>query len=228
MSKKSQKQLEIEKQYKKEVNRLNRFIKRAEKRGYRFLEKAIPRQVKNPTKASIERLKKIKTSDLYAKATALSETGKIISGTEKRKEEKRIASEKVWQSRRRKKDEKDLEKMQQNKTESNPFNMGQIVYRKIKSLISDFWEDKGKGARLLKDELETQIKAYGFNSVMYSISQAPSDVLELSEKVAKYRSGSPQSVNALTNLSNLITGEIPTSEKLQELEEVWSADYESF
>ncbi len=63
---------------------------------------------------------------------------------------------------------------------------------------------------------------------MYSISQAPSDVLELSEKVAKYRSGSPQSVNALTNLSNLITGEIPTSEKLQELEEVWCADYETF
>ena len=158
----------------------------------------------------------------------MSETGKIISGTEKLKEEKRIASAKAWETTRRKQDEKELAKMQQNKTESNPFNMGQIVYRKIKSLIFDFWEDKGKGARLLKDELETQIKAYGFNAVMYSISQAPSDVLELSEKVAKYKSGSPQSVNALTNLSNLITGEIPTSEKLKELEEVWNADYESF
>ena len=30
MSKKSQKQIEIEKEYKKEVNRLNRFIKQAE------------------------------------------------------------------------------------------------------------------------------------------------------------------------------------------------------
>ena len=228
MPKKSQNQQEIEKQYKKEVNRLNRFIKQAEKRGYRFPEKVIPRQVKKPTKASIERLKKIKSSDLYAKATALSETGKIISGTEKRKEEKRIQAEKAWRTRRRKKDEKELEKMQQNKSESNPFSMGQIVYRKIKSLISDFWEDKGKGARLLKDELEMQIKAYGFNAVMYSISQAPSDVLELSEKVAKYRSGSPQSVNALTNLSNLITGEIPTTEKLKELEEAWRSDYESF
>lgn len=228
MPKKSQKQIEIEKEYKKEVNRLNRFIKQAEKRGYRFNQNAIPRQVKKPTKASIERLKKIKTSDLYAKATALSESGKIISGSEKRKEEKRISSEKAWQTRRKKKDEKEFEKMQQNKSKSNPFNMGNIVYRKIKSLIFDFWEDKGKGARLLKDELETQIKAYGFNAVMYSISQAPSDVLQLSEKVAKYRSGSPQSVNALTNLSNLITGEIPSSEKLKELEEVWSADYETF
>lgn len=228
MPKKSQKQIQIEKEYKKEVNRLNRFIKQAEKRGYRFNQNAIPQQVKKPTKASIVRLKKIKPSDLYAKATALSETGKIISGTEKRKEERRIAGQKTWQTRRRKQDEKELEKIKQNKSESNPFNMGQIVYRKIKSLISDFWEDKGKGARLLKDELETQIKAYGFNAVMYSISQAPSDVLELSEKVAKYRSGSPQSVNALTNLSNLITGEIPTTEKLKELEDVWSADYETF
>lgn len=228
MAKKTQKQLEIEKQYKKEVNRLNRFIKQAEKRGYRFSEKAIPRQVKNPTKASIERLKKIKNADLYGKATALSETGKVISGAEKRKEERRITAEKAWQTRRRKKDEKELEKMQQNKTESNPFNMGQIVYRKIKALISDYWEDKGKGARLLKDELETQIKSYGFNAVMYSISQAPSDVLGLSEKVAKYRSGSPQSVNALTNLSNLITGEVPNMEKLKELEETWSTDYEAF
>lgn len=228
MSKKSQKQLEIEKQYKKEVNRLNRFIKRAEKGGYRFEQNAIPRKVKRPTKASIERLKKIKNADLYAKATALSETGKVITGTEKRKEERRLASEKAWQTRRRKQDEKQLEEMQQNKTESNPFNMGQIVYRKIKSLITDFWEDKGKGARLLKDELETQIKSYGFNAVMYSISQAPSDVLELSEKVAKYRSGSPQSVNALTNLSNLITGEVPDMEKLKELEETWGSDYETF
>ena len=227
MPKKSKKQIQLEKEYRKEVNRLNRFIKQAEKRGYRFSENAIPKQVKRPTQASIERLKKIKSSDLYSKATALSESGKIISGTEKRKEEKRISSEKALQTRRRKKDEKELEKIQQNKSESNPFSMGQIVYRKIKSLISDFWEDKGKGARLLKDELEMQIKAYGFNAVMYSISQAPSDVLELSEKVAKYRSGSPQSVNALTNLSNLITGEIPTSEKLKELEEVWSEDYES-
>ena len=228
MSKKSKKQLEIENQYKKEVNRLNRFIKQAEKRGYRFEQNTIPRQVKRPTKASIERLKKIKNADLYAKATALSETGKVITGTEKRKEEKRLASKKAWQTKRRKQDEKQLEEMQQNKIESNPFNMGQIVYRKIKSLISDFWEDKGKGARLLKDELETQINSYGFNAVMYSISQAPSDVLELSEKVAKYRSGSPQSVNALTNLSNLIIGEVPDMEKLKELEETWGSDYETF
>lgn len=228
MSKKSQKQLEIEKQYKKEVNRLNRFIKQAEKRGYRFEQNAIPRQVKKPTKASIERLKKIKNVDLYAKATALSETGKVISGTEKRKEERKNSSEKAWQTRRRKQDEKELEKIQQNKSGTNPFNMGQIVYRKIKSLIYEHWEDKGKGARLLKDELDTQIKAYGFNAVMYSISQAPSDVLELSEKVAKYRSGSPQSVNALTNLSNLITGEVPNMQKLKELEEMWSSDYETF
>lgn len=228
MSKKSQERIEIEEEYKKEVKRLNAFIKRAEKRGYRFPQNALPPRVKKPTKASIKNLKKITNADLFAKATALSETGKIISGTEKLKEVRRIASAKAWQTRRRKQDEKELEKIQQNKSESNPFNMGQIVYRKIKSLISDFWEDKGKGARLLKDELETQIKAYGFNAVMYSISQAPSDVLELSEKVAKYRSGSPQSVNALTNLSNLITGEIPTSEKLQELEEVWVADYETF
>lgn len=228
MAKKSQKQVDIERQYRKEVNRLNRFIKRAEKRGYRFDEKAIPQQVKRPTKASIERLKKITPSVLYAKSTALSENGKIISGSEKRKEEKRISAAKGWETRRRKQDALEYEKISQNKTESNPFGMGQIVYRKIKSLISDFWEDKGKGARLLKDELDMQIKSYGFNAVMYSISQAPSDVLELSEKVAKYKSGSPQSVNALTNLSNLITGEIPSTEKLKELEDVWSADYEAF
>lgn len=228
MAKKSQKQIQIEKEYKKEVNRLKRFIKQAEKRGYRFQQNAIPRQVKKPTKASIERLKKIKNADLYTKATALSETGKIITGTEKRKEEKRLASEKAWQTRRRKQDEKELEEIQQNKSESNSFNMGQIVYRKIKRLISDYWEDNGKGARLLQDELETQVKAYGFNAVMYSISQAPSDVVELSEKVVKYRSGSPQSVNALTNLSNLISGEVPDMEKLKELEEIWSSDYETF
>ena len=47
MSKKSQKQIEIEKEYKKEVNRLIRFIKQAEKRGYRFSQNAIPHKLKN-------------------------------------------------------------------------------------------------------------------------------------------------------------------------------------
>lgn len=228
MGKKSQERIEIENEYKEEVKRVNRFIKRAEKRGYRFPQNVIPKHVKKPTKASIEKLKKIKYTDLYAKATAVSESGKVISGIEKQKEVRRIASKKAWETRRRKQDEKEYKELLQNKSESNPFNMGQIVYRKIKSLIYEHWEDKGKGARLLKDELESQIKAYGFNAVMYSISQAPSDVLELSEKVAKYRSGSPQSVNALTNLSNLITGEVPSMKRLKELEETWNIDYEAF
>lgn len=78
--------------YKKQVERINRFYKRAENRGYRFHEKVsleIPQRV---TKKSLEIIQSIKPKQLYEQAEYLDPTtGKIVTGIEGRRIERRAA-----------------------------------------------------------------------------------------------------------------------------------------
>lgn len=74
-------QTEAEQQYKKELARIKRFIKSAEKRGYSFPESAIPKQPKNITPASVNRLRKVTPTTLYKKSEyRIPGTGEVISG----------------------------------------------------------------------------------------------------------------------------------------------------
>lgn len=91
-------------EYQKELNRIKRFVKSAEKRGYRFETDPIPKKVKNPTNKSIERLQKITSATLYSKATYFDPILQSrISGTEERKLIRSRASKKAAQTRAAKK-----------------------------------------------------------------------------------------------------------------------------
>ncbi len=71
----------IKQEYEKEIKRLQRFITKAEKQGFTFESDVIPKRPKRITRASVNRLAKIKPSTLYAKSTYKTETGQIVSGT---------------------------------------------------------------------------------------------------------------------------------------------------
>ena len=102
MSKKK-KQTPLQLEHKKQVKRLKQAIARAEKRGYIFPEDIIPEKPKRITRKTVERLKKIKTTELYAKAEKLDiETGELIPGTEARKQERSEASKKAARTRKEK------------------------------------------------------------------------------------------------------------------------------
>lgn len=89
--------------YKKEVDRIKRAVKRAEKKGYIFEEDVIPKIPKRVTKQAVERVKKYKTPDIYKKAQKLDyETGELTKGTVARKQERSEASKKGWEERKRK------------------------------------------------------------------------------------------------------------------------------
>lgn len=78
--------------YKKQVQRIKNFYKRAEKRGYRFNTKLDLDMPKRVTKKALKQITDIKPKELYSNAQYLdSDTGKVVTGVEGRVIERRKA-----------------------------------------------------------------------------------------------------------------------------------------
>ena len=60
---------QIELEYQKELKRINRFIKQAEKRGFTFGNYKPPKKPKTVTKKSVQTLKRVTPTTLYSKAS---------------------------------------------------------------------------------------------------------------------------------------------------------------
>lgn len=87
--------------WEKETKRINEFIKRAEKRGYRFEKNIIPNTPKRITKKQLDILKNLNKNTLYKYAEFLDDdTGKIVSGIEGRHIERSRAAKKAWDTRK--------------------------------------------------------------------------------------------------------------------------------
>lgn len=92
MTQREQKAKAYEKAYKKELSRIKRFVKAAQKRGYRF-DFQIPEPPKTYTKKQVEKLHKISPTTLYKKAKYYDlESGEILKGLEGRKLERSRAA----------------------------------------------------------------------------------------------------------------------------------------
>lgn len=95
----NKKQSKIKQEYRRVRRNLLRKINRATKRGY-IIDNIVPAIPKKPTEASIRRLEKI-SANLYEKVKAIDfETGEIIRGTERRKQERKEAAAKAQETRR--------------------------------------------------------------------------------------------------------------------------------
>ena len=80
------KNITVKDEYQKELNRIKRFVKSAHKRGQRLETDPIPKEVKNPTKKSVERHQKITPATLYSKSTYFDPVLQTrVSGTEEQK-----------------------------------------------------------------------------------------------------------------------------------------------
>lgn len=100
---KKKKPTQLQLDYRKQVKRLKQAVRRAEKRGYIVPDNIIPEQPKRITRKSVERLKKITTNDIYAKAEKLdTETGELISGEVARKQERSEVAKKAAKTRKNK------------------------------------------------------------------------------------------------------------------------------
>jgi flavodoxin len=230
-----------EQQYNKELRRIKQFIRRAEKRGYQFSADIIPEKPQRITQASVRKLQKIKPTNLYKKSVAISEEGYVITGTERRAEERKQSAQKAIQTKReriakasvptkgfekerRKQDKRDKERLKTDADFRNKFSQGEIVYNQILDAINSVGRDHQRAADHLKSVLDHEISTYGKDVVLRSIGEAPQEAIELADIALRYNPGDNRHDDAIRELLMLITGTIPTAEEARDLQNAIDSD----
>lgn len=213
------------KEYNKERNRIKRFIRNAEKRGFVFEPNLIPPKPKTITSGSIRRLSKIRPAKLYKKAYAISAvTGQPISVEQRKREIRQEASRKAWETRRRKKDQEEYNRINSDKEWQDMFHASRLVWNKVQSMIATVGVQQSQSADLLNNLLNSQIEQYGADIVLYSIAQASEDFLSTCEVIIKYHPSSAVSRTAVQHLYTLISGNLPSDAEQAEIDKALAND----
>lgn len=216
---KTTKKSQLLKEYNKERNRIKRFIRYAEKRGYVFEPNLLPPKPKTITSGSVRRLSKIRPARLYKKAYAISEvTGQPITVEERKREIRQASARKAWETRRRKKDQEEYNRIKTDKEWQQTFHASKIVWDKVQSMIANVGVQQSQSADLLNNLLNSEIEKYGVDSVMYSIAQASEDFLSTCEVIIKYHPNSDVSRTAVQHLYTLISGNLPSDLEQEEID----------
>lgn len=219
------KKSQLLKEYNKQRNRIKRFIRNAEKRGYVFEPNLIPPKPKTITSGSIRRLSKIRPAQLYSKAYAISAvTGQPITVEQRKREIREQAARKAWETRRRKKDQEDYNLIKSNKEWQHMFHTSKLVWDKVQSMIANVGVQQSQSADLLSNLLNSEIEKYGADVVLYSISQASEDFLSTCEVIIRYHPDSAVSRTAVEHLYTLISGNIPSDAEQAEIDKALAND----
>lgn len=219
------KKSQLLKEYNKERNRIKRFIRNAEKRGYVFEPNLIPPRPKTITSGSIRRLSKIRAAQLYNKAYAISAvTGQPITVEQRKREIREEASRKAWETRRRKKDEADYNRIKSNKEWQKMFHASKLVWDKVQSMIANVGVQQSQSADLLNNLLNSEIEKYGSDTVLYSIAQVSDDFLATCEVIIKYHPSTAVSRTAVQHLYTLISGNLPNDAEQAEIDKALASD----
>ena len=116
-NKKSEYQKQLEELYQKERKALLQKARRARSRGYTPPE--IPKKPKRITEGSIRKLRNLR-EHLIEKSTYKTETGKIITGKERQKQERQAKAKKGAETRKRKQEERTKQTQQTTQQPAQP------------------------------------------------------------------------------------------------------------
>lgn len=222
---KTTKKSQLLKEYNKERNRIKRFIRYAEKRGYVFEPNLIPPKPKTITSGSVRRLSKIRPAQLYKKAYAISAvTGQPITVEQRRREIREEASRRAWETRRIKKDQEDYNRIKTSREWQETFHASKLVFDKVQSMIGNVGVQQSQSAELLNNLLNSEIEKYGADSVLYSIAQASEDFLATCEVIIRYHPSSAVSRTAVDHLYVLISGNLPSDAEQAEIDKALASD----
>lgn len=219
-------------QYKKEIKRIKRFIKRAEKRGYSFSFKE-PEPPKRIRKESVERLKKITPEKLYASSMyrGLYSDFRELGGLEARKRERSTSAKKGAETRKRKKEQ---EKREQEKTPIFDFineiisminelpNGRYISYQ----VFLDFTSHKKFLISLINDRADIASQYNTFEKYSNYLNDNKDRIIVLLDKIM-HDSNESEIIASFNELAEILKGSALSFEEAEMIEEL-NQYYESF
>lgn len=195
--------------HKKQLSRVKRFIVRAKKRGYKFSEDLIT----SLPELSTQKLKSLTPKKLYEQATS-TKYGIELTGTRTRELERSLSAKRGAETRKRFFEQEN----RQEQYSEEPTSFEDTVLRNLEAEIDDVlagtrkqWR---KGARELKQILETEISKFGRARVAQALERDASKSLSAARGVI-YESSDTKRDDAVTRLLMIIEGSIPTIEDLK-------------
>ena len=215
------------KKKKQNLKRIRKFIKSAEKRGYKFSEEL----KKSLSSFTTQKLKSLTPKKLYKEAqyevkSLEGETIDYLTGEQGREIERKLSAKKDARTRQYKKWQAEVEagislsdyQYEEPQEEYLP-SFTRIVLDNIEALINEYessstelWREN---AYRLEDELNAQIIRYGEDVIAHCCEQAPQESIAQAEKVI-HSSTTQKLVQNLTVFVMIITGEIPTVEQAKQ------------
>lgn len=219
-------------QYKKEIKRIKRFIKRTEKRGYSFNFKE-PKPPKHIRKESVEKLKKITPEKLYASATyrGLYSNFRELGGLEARKRERSASAKKGAETRKRKAEQK---KREQEKTPTfdfineiismiNELPNGRYVSYQV---FLDFTPHKNFLISLINDRADIASQYNTFEKYSNYLNDNKDRIRVLLDKIM-HDSNESEIIASFNELAEILKGSALSFEEAEMIEEL-NQYYESF
>lgn len=197
-------------QWKKEVKRIQQFIRRAKKRGYIFSEDVIPETPKRIAKKQLSKIKGINPQTLYAQAEFYNpETGETITGTEGRTLERKRSARKAQLTKQR-------------KASQNLPRESDNVLRHIEQMIAD-WEPmpnwspyftsaKKEDKTRLESILQTSIAEIGRTNTARRLQNTATNVIDLADRIL-YSSDEDQVQLDLVEFATILKGRSLTPEE---------------
>lgn len=221
--------MSLQSEYLKEYNRIKNLYNSISKRGYKIgLE--MPTKVKKPTKASINKLKKITPDYIYRRSTYTLSNGETVPGIVRRAQERRAAGKKGAIKRSLKRSFATVNESLTLPEESS------LILDKIMQAIETWtpainWSEnltglKRQDVNTLKHILNGAITEYGKDRVLANIKKNSKEISGIIERAlyggysnsrSTFASGRQQADHDLVTLGELLKGEPLNSEEVMSL-----------
>lgn len=172
---------------KKQIARINRAIKRIEKRGFELLQEVLPSRPSRVTKQYLEKLSKVTPEFIYKKSRYVDfETGEVLTGVEGRKLERSKAAKKGIERKKRKEQGWDDPGIDINIGIDDTFVDNNHEYSKM---IIDNWKDSVSGfneraVTFMYHWLNNAIERHGIDAVADALEKSANEGYGLTRQEA--------------------------------------------
>ena len=187
----------------KELNRINRYFQRWEKKGLRWTE-----EFKESIKSKqAKTLKELTPQKLIREATGMSpKTGNIVSGFDVVRERRQMAGKKGWETRKR------------NRIYGEKIEQGEAILYQLDMIASSYGT---VGAQFLMHLISTEIDKYGHDKFVIALAELDESIVEEATTLAKFDSkDNDKATQQYNKMVNMIRGAMPTTTEAKETGEV--------